>query len=308
MGKRKVKINLKHKKVGTIKRIKWKRGMEVTPATFEEIDRYKEETDQELRRLHAIRGCGIIPKRTKNVNLVLAGGILTVQVGNLEGITSQGQLLQIAGDTIRLNEPRDKGHECYLAVRADGEKEFEVNNTFYRSPRFTYDFCSLSELDDYCLPFAKLIKDNDSWRIQDLYIPPCMTVGADPELTNMVSLQRGKLASIIGTIQNRVAPYELLVLRMLLMEIDGYRMSETPNDFFNLLKRIVLALSLSTIAGTENISMPVMGSFEEYDILKSIQPLFDYIADFHKAVQQPTIQQPKKAEPAKNIEVWDAEI
>lgn len=282
--------------------------MEITPATFEETDRYREEADQELRRLHAIRGCGLIPRCPKNVNLVLAGGILTVKVGRLEGITAQGNLLQIVDDTIQLNEPHDKGHECYLAVRADGETEFEVNNTFFRSPRFTYSFCSLSELDGNCLPFAKLIREGEAWRIQDLYIPPCMAVSADPELVNIVGLQRGKLASIIGTAQGRMAPHEAMMLRLMLLELDGYRMCETPHEFYNLLNRIVLVLSATSIAGSEGLSAPQASPLEEYDILKSIQPLTAYIADFHRIIQQQPAVAPKKPEQSKVFEVWDAEI
>ena len=295
--------------MGTVKRIKWKRGMEVTPATFEETDRYREEADQELRRLHAIRGCGLLPQRAKSINLVLAGGVLTVKVARLEGLTKQGHLLQIADDTIELQEPRDKGHECYLAVRPDGETEFEVNNTFYRSPRYAYNFCSSSELDGNCMPIAKLVKDNDAWRIQDLYIPPCMAVGADPELADIVTMQRGRLASILGTAQGRMAPHEVMMLRLLVMELDGYSMNETPLEFYRLLKRAVLVLSSTTVAGVDSLSVPQSGSFDEYDVLKSIQPLVKYISDFHQLVQQQSVTvQPKKQEPVRNVEVWDYEI
>lgn len=281
--------------------------MEITPSTFDEADRYWESADREIRRLLVLHGYGITPGSPRNVNLVFANKTVSIQIHHMEGVTRSGLFFQIAGDTITLNEPRDKGKECYLVVHSDVDVEQEINNTFYRVPHYHYDFCSLREIDDDCLPFAKLIKESDIWKIQELYIPPCMTVGADPELTSIVTNTQVLLEGIKKCLSPKVGNLELLPVILQKMELDNYTMSETPSCFFLLLKKISFTLSCLNISGLNLPLVPQVGLFDSNDVLKCLVPFLEYIQEYHNVVTH-IESAPKKEEPPRHFDVWDAEL
>ena len=281
--------------------------MEITPWTFEEADRYREMADQELRRLLAFKGYGLVPGIAKNLNVIFANNEVSVNVSQLEGVTLSGHLLQIAGDSVSLMPPRDKGRECYLVVHADGEIEQEVNHVFYHSPRYTYDFCSLGEIDENCLPFAKLINEGSSWKIQELYIPPCMALSSDPELINLVEEIRLSYKFIVQGMTQVVSSTEALLIRLLEADLNDCSKAETPFFFYKMIRRAAIAISSIKLPQKTLPKLPPSEPFNNNDILKTLAPFRVFFSQYASALSVEEKPVEKDENPVDYI-VWDAEL
>lgn len=281
--------------------------MEITPWTFEEADRYRETADTEIRRLIALKSYGLLPGIPKNLNVIFANNELTISISQLEGVAPSGQLLQIAGDSVSLAPPRDKGRECYLVVHADGEIEQEINHVFFQSPRYTYDFCSFSEIDENCLPFAKLINEGNSWKIQELYIPPCIALSSDPELLSIFDTVCSSFKTILLQLSPLVSSNERLLLTFLEAEFDDLQKTDTPLLFYKTIRRAVIVLASFRLPQKTLPSTPVFEPFNNNDILKSLSPLTLFFEQYVTALSLEEKVSPKKEEPVDYVE-WDAEL
>lgn len=281
--------------------------MEITPWTFEEADRYRETRDTELRRLLALRGYGLLPGIPKNLNVIFANNEVTVSISQLEGITPSGQLLQIAGDSVSLAHPRDKGRECYLVVYADGQIEQEINHVFFQSPRYTYDFCTIGEINDDCLPFAKLLNDGNKWKIQELYIPPCIALSSDPELLGLFETVKSSFRDIAQHLDNLISPSERLMLTFHEASFDDLQKTEAPLIFYKTVRRAVMYLSSLHLSHKNLPSLPTFEPFNNNDILKSFKPITQFLKEFVAAIsaKEPVVKKPE--EPVDYV-VWDAEL
>ena len=287
------------------RKIKWRRGMEITPATFEAVDRYNETLAATSRRM-SVRAChGLLPHSDINFPITVIEDSIAVQVYSLEAVSRSGILFQIAGDSISLRQPHACGRECYVVVHSDGDVEQEINDVPYSKPRFEYDYSQLDDIGPDSIPIAKLFLNNNSWNVQELYIPPCMSVGAHPELFKIVQKCDALLNSIILKYSNKSDVATLLSLRLLSVELHSYDGSESPKDFFVLLNKIVVALSsLSPSSANPSEQKP----FNNDDILLAISPLVDYLVSVESSALDPTPKpEVKPKRPMFEGPVWDAE-
>lgn len=290
------------------RKIMWKRGMEITPATFEAADNFWESSDIGLRRLIALRSYGIVPDVPANVNLVLSEETVTVYIHSLEGITRSGRLFQIEEDKNTIYQPKDKGMECYLTLHIDDVLEQKVNGLTYCMPHYAYHFCTLAEIDADCLPFAKLVRTSEAWKIQEMYIPPCVTVGSDSRLAGIVSESRENIEALDQSLKKHISGSDAAILRLLCMESENFRMTEPPYEYYLLLNKIATLLSTISISVHGLPHYPENIRFEENDMLKSINPLIQYIRDYNQAVSSNVpVEEEKPVKPEEPaVEIWDA--
>ena len=278
--------------------------MEITPATFEAVDRFNESLASISRRMAVLSCHGLLPHSDINFPITVIDNTISVQVYSLEAVSRSGILFQIAGDSISLKHPHASGRECYVVVHTDGEVEQEINDVPFAKPKFSYDYCQLQEIGSDCIPIAKLILNNGLWNVQELYIPPCMTVGAHPELFKIVQNSITTLRSILTKFAAQIDQSRTLIIKTLFVELESYDGSETPKEFYVLLKKIAMGLSSSL---NNTVNMPEVPSFNNDDILLSISVLTDYFTalDATSVVEAP---KPKlKPQPKFEGVVWDAE-
>lgn len=281
--------------------------MEITPATFEAVDCFSEALATTSRRM-AVRGChGLLPHSDINFPITVVDDMISIQVYSLEAVSRSGRLFQISGDFLNLKQPHASGRECYVVVHSDGFVEQEINEVPYAKPRFAYDYCQLEEVGPDSIPIAKLFLKNGFWNVQELYIPPCMVVGAHPELLKIVQKSSLLLRSVISKNASRIDAATLLTLRMLAVELDTYDGNESPKEFYVLLNKIVTSLS-SVHAIAANATSPSLVQFNNDDILLSMSPLVDFLSVVESSAVEPTPKPEVKPKPKFEGEVWDVEI
>lgn len=271
--------------------------MEITPETFETLDKYHESMVEAVRKLTVSRCYGIIPGTTMKVTTTIVDGMVTIQIHSLEAVSQSGHLFHIVGDSLSRQLPHAKGRECYIVVYQDGDVEQEVNGVLYSKPRYAYDFCSLEEIDLECLPVAKLCLDNDNWKVQDIYIPPCMVLNAHPELMHIMDNSREKVHSIVHQLVNKHQSGDILPLRLLLIELDDLCGTEIPKDFYLLLKKISWSLSSLKLVGVQLPEPAEFQGFNNNDILKCIYSVLAYLSNFESAINAIHEPAPKREEP-----------
>ena len=286
------------------RKIKWHRGMEITPGTFEAVDRYNESMVESARKLAVIGSYGLMPSSDKNFHTTIIDGMVSVQVYFLEAVTRSGRLFQISGDAISLKQPHARGRECYVVVHADGDIEQEINNVVFSKPRFAYDYCSLDEIGVDSLPIAKLTMDSGIWHMQELYIPPCVSVGAHPELMSIVTNSDKMLKTIISKLENRQANLDLQYLRLLSIELEDYDGSESPKTFCLLLKKIVSLLYALNIKGVSLPDRAEIVPFNNDDVLLCVSKMIVYMRDFENAVSAIVEEKPTAVKHEDKV-IWD---
>lgn len=278
--------------------------MEITPATFEAVDRFNESLAATSRRMIVRSSHGLLPLSDINIPITVSDDLITIQVYSLEAVSRSGLLFQLSGESISLKQPHASGRECYLVVHSDGDIEQLVNDVPFAKPRYAYDYCQLHDIGLDSIPIAKLFLNNGSWSVQELYIPPCMSIGAHPELFKIVRKCAALLNSIIAKFSTRFDTNALLAIKLLVVELNAYDGSESPKDFYvilNKLTTIVATLSLTT-------SVPIdIPPFNNDDILLSISPLVDFLISVESFVVEPDPKPEVKIKPKFDGIVWDAE-
>ena len=277
-----------------LKKIKWKRGMEITPSTFEETDRYWETANHNIRKLATLRSFGLTPWTSKNICVTFSDGQVNVKVIQMEVVTHSGVLMRIADSSISIKEPHDKGSECYIVVSSDHEIEQQINNTTYLIPGYTYDFRTLGEIKDCEIPFAKLIREHDVWRIQELYIPPCTTINADPELIHFVDGLTARINSVCQLLEKMIDPNISLLLKILKARLLDLDMSTPPLELYKLLSDMVLSISEVNIGGRGLPKFEKTTTFNPNDILKCLQPMIQYIEVYENVLKTTPTPEPEK--------------
>jgi len=276
------------------KKIKWRRGMEITPITFEAQDQYHDSMVEATRKLVVAHGYGLVPGAELNVTTTIVDGIMSLQVLSLEAVSKSGMLMQIAGDSMSRKQPHAKGRVCFIVVHPDGEVEQEVNQVLYSKPRYAYDYCTEDEMDDDSFPIAKLVQESDVWKVQEQYIPPCMTIGAHSELHHMQSFAHQLVQEIDEIIKDRYKTVDSSLLSMLMIDWNGLDSMDTPKQFYLLLRKTVWFLSTMSISEVTMPKIPEIPTFKDIDILESVDVLVRGLSDFKHALSVKEPEKPKQ--------------
>lgn len=279
--------------------------MEITPATFTAVDGFNDSMDTIGRRMSVVGRHGILPGSLKKIDVSKTTDSFSVQVNSLEAVSRSGSLFQIAGDSISLQWPHASGRECYIVVHKDGDEEQEINDVPYAKPRFDYVYCQLEDIGPHCIALAKLYLNHETWNVQELYVPPCMTVDADPELFKIVT----RCIAVVHSIMNKEVDKastasQNLLLRVLALELESYNGSESPKDFVLLLRKIATLLAYHH----DDIKMPDLPTFNNDDILRSLDPLTEFLSNVD-SMSQTVIEKPvsKHPNPSPIVDYYDAE-
>lgn len=254
--------------------------MEITPDIFEAQDQYNETMADSARRLSTTGGYGLLPETEISVTMTVVDDSVSLQVHALEAVVRSGQLLKVAGDSFSRSLPHAKGNSCYVVVHRDGNVEQEVNGILYSKPRFAYDYCTLDEINKDCLPIAKLCMEQNAWRVQDLYIPPCFTLNSHPWMIQNLSSIKNAVRSIIESLENKHKVSSMENLHLLTLELDDFNGDESPQQLYLLIKKISWLLSRIRIPDIKSPELPPFRQYNNNDFLLCAKPLNDYLHSF----------------------------
>ena len=280
--------------------------MEVTPDIFEAQDRYNEAMTDSARQIAVLGNYGLLPDTEMSITTSIVEDAVSLKVHALEAVTSAGRLLQVDGDSFSRNLPHAKGQSCYIVVRRDRDVEQMVNGVVYAKPSFAYDYCTLDEIGKDCLPLSKLYMVEDLWKVQELYIPPCLSLNAHPWLMQCLAICTTALHRILDAIENKHKITGTEQLHLLLLELDEFTGEESPRQFYLLLKKAAWMLSTKHIEGIILPSLPPFLKFNNNDFLLSAEKVIDYIQSYLEIVT--TEAEPQKEEPKVDYIVYDGII
>lgn len=278
--------------------------MEITPATFEAVDRYNGAMDSISRKLSVVGSHGILPNTDMNFHIAVTKDFITVQINSFQAVSRSGSLFQISGDSISLKQPYACGRECYIVVHYDGEVEQEINDVPYAKPRFDYVFCQLEDVGDENVPIAKLFQNHDTWNVKELYIPPCTVVSAHPELMKLVKDTYSTVSSIIDKFSDRMDKSSLMALRLLAVELGSYDGMESPKSYYIILNKLAVLLSMNV----PEVELPDIPAFNNDDVLLSISVLVNYLHSVDSSAEVPVAKpETPRFTPPQDVIIWDAE-
>lgn len=222
-------------------KIDWKRGMEVTPATFIEADNHHDSIRRLYRQLIAPMAYGLIPQSDFELKYAFKDSHLILEKVSCTILDTEGHLLQLTkGTAVPL--PKTAQGVCYLAVSFDGENHIEENGVPYVEDSCKYQIINLLNPDSLSpFPILKLYAGPESWEVLD-FIPPCYTLSAHPELTDLSHQCKQclqKLWTLLGKKERGEAFFQL---GCLLVEMTNAAHIDTVAAFVSRLKKIVFAL------------------------------------------------------------------
>lgn len=222
-------------------KIDWKRGMEITPATFIEADNYHDSIRRFYRLLIAPVAYGLIPQSDFVLEYDFRDNNLLLKKISCTILDADGHLLQLTkGATVPL--PKTVQGVYYLAVSFGGENHIEENGVPYVENICKYQIINLLNPDTSSLfPIAKLYAGPASWEVLD-FIPPCYTLSAHSELVDLSHHCRQSLQKLYTLLGKKERGEAFFQLGSLLIEMINAVHSDTVPVFVSRLKKIVLVL------------------------------------------------------------------
>lgn len=254
--------------------------MEITPDIFEAQDQYNETMADSARRLSSLSVYGLLPETEISITMTVVNDSVSLQVHALEAVVRSGQLIKVSGDSFSRSLPHAKGNSCYVVVHRDGNVEQEVNGILYSKPRFAYDYCTLDEINKDCMPLAKLCMEQNTWRVQDLYIPPCFTLNSHPWMIQNLAAIKKEIHSIVDALENKHKVSSLENLHLLMLELDDFNGDESPKQLYLLIKKISWLLSRISIPEIKFPELQPFLQYNNYDFLLCAKPLNEYLHSF----------------------------
>ena len=215
--------------------------MEITPATFIEADNYHDSIRRLHRLLIAPLAYGLIPQSDFVLKYDFQHNNLILEKISCTILNTDGRLLQLTkGATVPL--PKTAQGVYYLAVSLGEENHIEENGVPCVENVCKYQIINLLNPDSVSLfPIMKLYAGPESWEVLD-FIPPCYTLNAHPELTDLSHHCRQSLQKLYTLLGKKERGEAFFQLGSLLIEMINAVHSDTVPVFVSRLKKIVLVL------------------------------------------------------------------
>jgi len=218
-------------------KIRWRKGLEVTPETFIEADNYHIAERSLLGRYSAFRWYGILSGNKFNINFKIDNQTLSIHTLECVAITREGYLINIQGDTPYANQLNldMNGTDFYVLLTVDPYSFVPVDDKgLYVCPEYNLVLKRTEEAFENGIPVLKLYKEYQSFKMDEQYIPPSIALDSVPVLTQRYLVIRDTLNAII----EKLPRGEIYISAMLLkMEINNYSLQESPQELVLLMKK-----------------------------------------------------------------------
>jgi hypothetical protein len=264
----------------TIKRLDWKRGMEVMPSTFIASDNFQQFNHDINRKLITQKSYGLLPKVKFDIQSVIVDAILEIQEIYCEAITKNGVLIQLF-EKFTIPLPSLLTGEHYIVAQIKDISHVEINEIPYLQVEYYYEVKQWAELSDgNVFPIIKIKKDGEYWEKVE-YIPPCYTISSCRILLNKHEEIRKLLNEIFETIdKKKYQPYLVYGLSLHLLELNNYTNNETPYELVLLLKKIIKTLLEFEPDFDGNTDKYLQSEFEHNDVLNTLNQALLRVQNF----------------------------
>ena len=284
-------------------RIKWNVGMELVPETFIHLENQLAEYRQMLRKVQASKQFGLIPDMPFHVSVSVDGNTLVLHGVECHALLQQGGLVDVVSDAeVSLDIPTG-ADDYYLAVWcSDNEREYELDDVPFVSNECTYGLLPLEALPGK-MPIAKVVREEDQWKVQDDYIVPLVSMESSTVMTEMAKAMT-QLARQLTTHEKfaHIRNHDLMLL--LIDEMDCVNGSQCPKDFAVLCRRLARLLAYTIFDAPV-----VFAEYNPYDIQLFLSNICAFLIKAHEVL--PTVEiveyQPVAKEPEPEPEVPQVE-
>lgn len=277
-------------------KVEWKRGMEITPATFECLDQYHISRVATAWRLLSTIGFGCMPGYEIKSS-VTTNGLIEFEVYNLQALTKSGNVISVASfaDSVKCSD--FDGKRCYITIYPEGDEQISYNGVALIHEKHKIKACSLSEIDGDSIPLAKITNSQGHCSIDNEYVLPCLTIGSSKVLGNLLNGIWQSLDQITEVLKIKFNVDIPVSIQLLFMEKNEIPHSSTPENVYVYLKKIVTALSLM-LPGSAKIDQPSgFMMYNNYDFRLCIEGFLLYLRNYEESINKVQVITNKEEQP-----------
>lgn len=274
-------------------RINWNVGMELLPETFIHLENQLAEYRQMLRKVQSSKQFGLIPDLPFKASTAVNGDTLTLGGLECHALLQKGGLVDVIRDEeLELSIPSN-ADQFYLAIGIDDkEREYQLDDVPFVAPEYHFGLCSLEALPGK-MPIAKVVREEGSWKVQDDYILPVVSMESSTVMTEMAKAMT-QLARQITAEEKFIRLRNHDLMQMLIEEMDCIDGSQGPKDFVVLVRRLARLLAYTVFD-----SPMVFVDYNPYDIQLFLNNMCAFLIKAHETL--PTVEvveyQPVAKEP-----------
>lgn len=263
------------------KRVFWKKGMRLTDEILTVSDKC---TDQLIRFSLTLNTAGRMglfsPDRQFKLSADISDTTISITELNCLGVTRDGHLIDTMYDTNYSNpfdtqtiiKTPNQSLTYLLCIGATDEWCNTNDNDSMCTQK--YIFCCIEETSTVpanTLPIARIIYDNNCWRIDDNdFVPPCLYISSHKKYVDSLLLFSEHVKHIEESIRKCIhtSPYNTLktywlIIKQLQITIDKEADSMSPMTLFANIQKCVSGY-LYTCMTDDKIVIPNISRLEEY--------------------------------------------
>lgn len=282
-------------------RIDWNVGMELTPEAFIHLENQLAEYRLLLRKVQASKLFGLIPDTDFKAPVSLVGDTLSLAGLECHALLQHGLLVDLKREEGMTMKVQSQADCCYLTIwPADKERRFERDDVPFVENEYQFGLRTLEELPG-TMPLAKMVREDNNWKIQEDYILPIMTIACSSNMTEMVAAI-GSLATQIICHEN----FEYLknhdMVKLLVEEMGSLDGDQAPKDFVVLCRRLARLLSYAIPELPLNLV-----DYNPYDIQLFLNSVCGFLIKVHEVLPTLVITDfpTAKEEPHEENEIED---
>lgn len=229
-----------------IKKIHWKRGMELTPTAFTDADNFHVFNNIITKRLCVPKVYGLIPEQDFDLQFTISGNQLCISKIKLSYIDMKGQLVQVFQDQA-INVPINSSGTYFITISDVHDNCIEENGTPYIEQAFQIKPIEIREFSiDTAFPFMKVIYLDGILSPLD-FIPPCYTINAYHRLHQLATESMQKLGQIVEIIEKEASSEILNHIGLIYIELNSTFPHIACSDFIMQLQKVAYILKTSRI-------------------------------------------------------------
>ena len=241
-------------------RINWNMGMELLPETFIHLENQLAEYRTMLRKVQASKQFGLIPDMPFKALVSVEGNEVALSGMECHALLQHGGIVDDKRDEKqKVTIPNNSG-SLYLAVwTGENHRDYENDDVPFMANECQFGLFSLEELEGK-MPVAKVTNDNGTWKLQEDYVVPVISIQESPVL---IEAKNGILQLVKRILThnkfNRLRNHDML--NLLADEMGCLSKEQGPRDFVTLCRRFARLLTYAITALPKDFA-----EYNPYDI------------------------------------------
>lgn len=268
-----------------IKKIKWRRGMEITPAVFEAVDLYNADMNRVAYQAASCERYGLFPNESGNIVSTIEDGQLHIVASPIMALTRSGCIIHSDAIDKKFLLPKTLSGVLYITMIEEGEDSLIINDTLFATPKYSFECKNLSDIDSKSVAIAKISFERGQWKIDKNYITPVISIKCSGRLVDALQKFREDITIITNTLTEKNYLESPSLLHILNAELNVYDGNESPKALWVLLHKITTCLSGLNLDSENMPPISLAQNFNNDDICLSLLCFDEYLSGFVRFVK-----------------------